>query len=204
MFSSAGSQPISLKSFQGLGHFPNKIARVYKHEHCLPSAFCNWQVMRSGYRRALLAGMAALFLSIPQRKKRLLPRFPVWLCCRSDWCCSIFSSCVILSRSIILNYYKRKYAGSFQKVVKTESDVKRHMGIDGGELYTVSLKTLKNGGTKPPFFYRYRFCKEACMLFCNFVWMHKNASKKLCTDTVSLCKIETDHRILCAFKIRIF
>ena len=35
MFSSAGAQPISLKSFRGLGHFPNKIARVYKHEHCL-------------------------------------------------------------------------------------------------------------------------------------------------------------------------
>ena len=34
MFSSAGAQPISLKSFRGLG-FPNKIARVYKHEHCL-------------------------------------------------------------------------------------------------------------------------------------------------------------------------
>ena len=55
MFSSAGAQPISLKSFGGLGHFPNKIARVYKHEHCLPSAFRSWQVMRSGYRRALLA-----------------------------------------------------------------------------------------------------------------------------------------------------
>ena len=50
MFSSAGAQPISLKSFRGLGHFPNKIARVYKHEHCLPSAFRSWQVMRSGYR----------------------------------------------------------------------------------------------------------------------------------------------------------
>ena len=35
MFSSAGAQPISLKSFRGLGDFPNKIARVYKHEHCL-------------------------------------------------------------------------------------------------------------------------------------------------------------------------
>ena len=40
MFSSAGAQSISLKSFRGLGHFPNKIARVYKHEHCLPE----WQV----------------------------------------------------------------------------------------------------------------------------------------------------------------
>ena len=59
MFSSAGAQPISLKSFRGLGHFPNKIARVYKHEHCLPSAFRSWQVMRSGYRCALLAGMAS-------------------------------------------------------------------------------------------------------------------------------------------------
>lgn len=39
MFSSAGAQPISLKSFRGLGQFPNKIARVYKHEHCLPE----WQ-----------------------------------------------------------------------------------------------------------------------------------------------------------------
>lgn len=39
IFSSAGTQPISLKSFRGLGHFPNKIARVYKHEHCLPE----WQ-----------------------------------------------------------------------------------------------------------------------------------------------------------------
>ena len=37
------------------GHFPNKFARVYKHEHCLPSAFRSWQIMRSGYRRALLA-----------------------------------------------------------------------------------------------------------------------------------------------------
>lgn len=55
MFSSAGAQSISLKSFRGLGHFPNKIARVYKREHCLPSAFRSWQVMRSGYRRALLA-----------------------------------------------------------------------------------------------------------------------------------------------------
>ena len=59
MFSSAGAQPISLKSFRGLGHFPNKIARVYKREHCLPSAFRSWQVMRSGYRRALLARMAS-------------------------------------------------------------------------------------------------------------------------------------------------
>ena len=59
MFSSAGAQPISLKSFRGLGQFPNKIARVYKHEHCLPSAFRSWQVMRSGYRRALLARMAS-------------------------------------------------------------------------------------------------------------------------------------------------
>ena len=39
IFNSAGAQPISLKSFRGLGHFPNKIARVYKHEHCLPE----WQ-----------------------------------------------------------------------------------------------------------------------------------------------------------------
>ena len=39
MFGSVGAQPISLKSFRGLGHFPNKIARVYKHEHCLPE----WQ-----------------------------------------------------------------------------------------------------------------------------------------------------------------
>ena len=59
MFGSVGAQPISLKSFRGLGQFPNKIARVYKHEHCLPSAFRSWQVMRSGYRRALLARMAS-------------------------------------------------------------------------------------------------------------------------------------------------
>ena len=59
MFSSAGAQPISLKSFRGLGHFPNKIALVYKHEHCLPSASRSWQVMRSGYRRALLDRMAS-------------------------------------------------------------------------------------------------------------------------------------------------
>ena len=39
MFSSVGAQPISLKSFRGLGHFPNKIAREYKREHCLPE----WQ-----------------------------------------------------------------------------------------------------------------------------------------------------------------
>ena len=50
---------MSLKSFRGLGHFPNKIALVYKHEHCLPSAFRSWQVMRSGYRRALLARMVS-------------------------------------------------------------------------------------------------------------------------------------------------
>ena len=59
IFSSAGAQPISLKSFRGLGYFPNKIARVYKHEHCLPSAFRSWQVMRSGYRCALLARMVS-------------------------------------------------------------------------------------------------------------------------------------------------
>ncbi len=59
MFSSVGAQPIFLKSLKGLGHFPNKIARVHKHEHCLPSAFRSWQVMRSGYRRALLAGMVS-------------------------------------------------------------------------------------------------------------------------------------------------
>ena len=49
------SVKIYFHGFRGLGHFPNKIARVYKHEHCLPSAFRSWQVMRSGYRRALLA-----------------------------------------------------------------------------------------------------------------------------------------------------
>ena len=59
MFSTTSAQPISLKSFRGLGHFPNKIARVYKHEHCLPSASRSWQVMRSGYRCALLAGMVS-------------------------------------------------------------------------------------------------------------------------------------------------
>ena len=53
--SSAGAQPISLKSLRGLGHFPNKIARVYKHEHCLPGAFRSWQVIRSGYRCASFA-----------------------------------------------------------------------------------------------------------------------------------------------------
>ena len=82
MFSSAGAQPISLKSFRGLGHFPNKIARVYKHEHCLPSAFRSWQVMRSGYRRALLARMASsgvgthricLLFSISHDSKRHFP-----------------------------------------------------------------------------------------------------------------------------------
>ena len=36
MLSSAGAQRISLKSFLGLGYFLNKIARMYKHEHCLP------------------------------------------------------------------------------------------------------------------------------------------------------------------------
>ena len=82
MFSSAGAQPISLKSFRGLGHFPNKIARVYKHEHCLPSAFRSWQVMRSGYRRALLARMASssvgthricLLFSVSHDSKRHFP-----------------------------------------------------------------------------------------------------------------------------------
>lgn len=28
MFSTNGAQPISLKSFRGLGHFPNKIAHI--------------------------------------------------------------------------------------------------------------------------------------------------------------------------------
>lgn len=82
MFSSAGAQPISLKSFRGLGHFPNKIARVYKHEHCLPSAFRSWQVMRSGYRRALLARMVSsgvgthricLLFSVSHVSKRHFP-----------------------------------------------------------------------------------------------------------------------------------
>ena len=82
MFSSAGAQPISLKSFRGLGHFPNKIARVHKHEHCLPSAFRSWQVMRSGYRRALLARMASsgvgthricLLFSVSHVSKRHFP-----------------------------------------------------------------------------------------------------------------------------------
>ena len=82
MFSSAGAQPISLKSFRGLGHFPNKIALVYKHEHCLPSAFRSWQVMRSGYHRALLAGMASsgvgthricLLFSVSHDSKRHFP-----------------------------------------------------------------------------------------------------------------------------------
>ena len=51
IFNSAGAQPISLKSFRGLGHFPNKIlqkvskaeilqnARVGTAVHCLPE----WQ-----------------------------------------------------------------------------------------------------------------------------------------------------------------
>ena len=82
MFSSAGAQPISLKSFRGLGQFPNKIARVYKREHCLPSAFRSWQVMRSGYRRALLARMASsgvgthricLLFSVSHVSKRHFP-----------------------------------------------------------------------------------------------------------------------------------
>ena len=82
MFSSAGAQPISLKSFRGLGHFPNKIARVYKHEHCLPSAFRSWQVMRSGYHRALLARMVSsgvgthricLLFSVSHVSKRHFP-----------------------------------------------------------------------------------------------------------------------------------
>ena len=53
--SSTGAQPILKKSLRGLGHIPNKFARVYKHEHCLPSVSHSWQAMRSGYRRALLA-----------------------------------------------------------------------------------------------------------------------------------------------------
>ena len=82
IFNSAGAQPISLKSFRGLGHFPNKIARVYKHEHCLPSAFRSWQVMRSGYRRALLARMVSsgvgthricLLFSVSHVSKRHFP-----------------------------------------------------------------------------------------------------------------------------------
>lgn len=49
--SSVGAQPISLKSFRGLGHFPNKIARVYKHEHCV----CQKQ---HGMRYTHLRGLA--------------------------------------------------------------------------------------------------------------------------------------------------
>ena len=44
--SSAGAQPISLKSFRDLGHFPNKVALVYKYEHYLPSVLRSWQVIR--------------------------------------------------------------------------------------------------------------------------------------------------------------
>ena len=37
MFSSAGAQPISLKSFGGLGYFPNKIAHIeYDLEGYIP------------------------------------------------------------------------------------------------------------------------------------------------------------------------
>ena len=53
--SSAGAQPISLKSFRDLGHFPNKVALVYKYEHYLPSVLRSWQVIRSGYRCASFA-----------------------------------------------------------------------------------------------------------------------------------------------------
>ncbi len=42
------AQPISLKSFRGLGYFPNKIARVYNTSIACPSAFRSWQVMRMG------------------------------------------------------------------------------------------------------------------------------------------------------------
>ncbi len=69
LFSSAGAQPISLKSFRGLGHFPNKIARVYKHEHCAKVRFAvgggnevgtavhclpEWQKLRCGTHRICL------------------------------------------------------------------------------------------------------------------------------------------------------
>lgn len=71
MFSSAGAQPISLKSFRGLGHFPNKIARVYKHEHCvLPcvvlKSFCIEYSEKGAVELAvsIAAGAGVLLLSM--------------------------------------------------------------------------------------------------------------------------------------------
>jgi putative permease len=70
MFSSAGAQPISLKSFRGLG-FPNKIARVYKHEHCLLpcvvlKSFCIEYSAKGAVKLAvsIAAGAGVLLLSM--------------------------------------------------------------------------------------------------------------------------------------------
>ena len=111
IFSSAGAQPISLKSFRGLGYFPNKIARVYKHEHCLPSAFRSWQVMRSGYRRALLARMASSggvltgFACYSARKSR---SYHAGFRKCSYTCCACYSPFPMLASAISLNGNRRQ------------------------------------------------------------------------------------------------
>ena len=105
MFSSAGAQPISLKSFRGLGQFPNKIARVYKREHCLPSAFRSWQVMRSGYRRALLARMASSGVGthrICLLFCKKIPVVPRRFCKCTYTCCACYSPFPMLASAISL------------------------------------------------------------------------------------------------------
>ena len=75
MFSSAGAQPISLKSFRGLG-FPNKIARVYKHEHCLLPCV----VLKSFCIEYSAKGAVKLAVSIAAGAGVLLPSMAVsWL-----------------------------------------------------------------------------------------------------------------------------
>lgn len=80
MFSSAGAQPISLKSFRGLG-FPNKIARVYKHEHCLLPCV----VLKSFCIEYSAKGAVKLAVSIAAGAGVLLPSMAVlWLFFRKD------------------------------------------------------------------------------------------------------------------------
>ena len=111
IFNSAGAQPISLKSFRGLGHFPNKIARVYKHEHCLPSAFRSWQVMRSGYRRALLARMVSSGVGTQRICLLFCKEIPVvphrFRKC-SYTCCACYSPFPMLASAISLNGNRRQ------------------------------------------------------------------------------------------------
>ena len=92
MFSSAGAQPISLKSFRGLGHFPNKIARVYKHEHCLPE----WQAPVW-----VLTGFACY-----SARKSRSPHAGFRKCTYT--CCACYSPFPMLASAISLNGNRRQ------------------------------------------------------------------------------------------------